>query len=119
MGLLGRIKSRSKEVLRRYGWVYFWTLMALWIGEGVVWALALKIGVDIEALFAWVGVAYSPKAEAAGLLATSMALTQVTKIPRLAFTAMITPAVARWLGRTKANDAVVDEVVEPLKSSPK
>ncbi|MBT3224142.1 MAG: DUF1279 domain-containing protein [Proteobacteria bacterium] len=116
MRLLRRIKTRSKEVLRRYGWVYFWTLMVLWSGEGLLWALALKTGVDIEALFAWVGLTYSPKAEAAGLLATALALTQVTKIPRLAVTAAITPAVARWLGRDKVSDDellhVVDELVE-------
>jgi len=92
-------KPGWRAVLKEYGWVFFAILITLWSAEWALWTAAIWFGFPVEQWLAGWGVATADKGQFMGVLMVALAITQVTKPPRIAVTAVITPAVARPLRR--------------------
>lgn len=112
MGWLSDNKHRLTDLITNFGWiaaVVWFSIFALtWSG----FALALSNGLEAEAaaammdgvyeLLGKVGINISPSgaAETTGVWALAYGLTQLTKPLRIIATIVLTPLVARVLGKT-------------------
>jgi len=92
-------KPGWRATLKEYGWVFFATLMVLWVSEWALWSLALWAGVPMEAWLARWGVSTTGNSQWMGVMLVAFAITQVTKPPRIAITVALTPAVAKPMRR--------------------
>lgn len=96
------LKPGWKAVVKAYGGIFFATLMTLWITEWALWSLALWVGVPMDAWLASWGVDTAGNGQLLGIALVALGITQITKAPRIAFTAAITPAIARPVRRWRA-----------------
>ena len=100
--LTDETKPDWRAVVREYGGVFFAILVTLWSAEWAFWTAAILFGVPVERWLSDWGVPAAENGQFFGVLMVALAITQVTKPPRIAFTAFITPMLARPFRRWRA-----------------
>jgi hypothetical protein len=80
------VKARYKELIERYGLVAVLVYLSTSLAVGVPAFIALKMGLEVDSA-----------AGTGGTAAATFAVLKLTQIPRLAFTAIATPIVGRYV----------------------
>ena len=111
MGWFSKNKQRLKDLLAMYGWVAAAVWFSIFGLSLCGFALALSTGLEASVVYAMlskvytflnkIGISISPGAlERTGVWGLAYGLTQIAKPLRIAATVVLTPIVARWVGKT-------------------
>jgi hypothetical protein len=96
----------AKSLLKKYGIAYLATSIPLAVVSFVLCYVLVDQGVDVGALLAKVGIEAGKTGEAAGTFAIAYAAHKAASPIRFPPTVLLTPVVARWIGKEpNAEDA--------------
>ena len=87
-----------RGLLKKYGKTFILTLSVLWVLELFFWMLVLSFGTSVDSLLGWLNIDPNENRNG-GIFVLALLISQVTKIPRLGFTALITPWVSRTISK--------------------
>ena len=93
-------KIGLRQKIKKHGKAFLFLLVIIWATEWVVWYWVLVLGIPIDGFLEWLGME-SDDNQNAGLITLAFLITQVTRIPRIAFTAMITPFFTKLYQKRK------------------
>ena len=100
-------KTGLRQKIKKHGKAFLVLLVLIWAIEWVIWYWVLVLGIPIDGLLQWLGMD-SAENQNAGFITIAFLMTQVTKIPRIAFTAMITPFFTRLYQKRKKKTSPVE-----------
>ena len=102
-GLFESIKKKdgdsAKSLLKKYGIAYLATSIPLAIVSFALCYVLVDNGVDVASLLAKVGIESSASAETAGTFAIAYAAHKAASPIRFPPTVLLTPVVAKWIGK--------------------
>lgn len=99
-------KVRPKDLISRYGIAYFGTSITLAIISYALCYVLIANGVDVASLLQKIGIKPSEAAVSAGTGGLAYAVHKAASPIRFIPTIVLTPLVAKWIGKKPKNDEV-------------
>lgn len=101
--------TTAKDLLKQYGSAYLITSISLSLVSFGICYVAVSNGVDMAALLGKVGIETSSSAETTGTVAVAYAIHKAASPIRFPPTVALTPAVAKFLGKSNGEAGEAEE----------
>ncbi len=115
MGWFARARTQYQQLVARYGRVAIITYFSLFFGVLFGFWAAVSSGADLVGGFERLGFDASSAVGGSGTMVVAYAMTKLTQPVRIAATVVLTPIIARFVGR-EPTEPTVDDVEEPAAS---